>query len=52
MCWSSNATLLIKSSEYDMDYTYLAENNIKTYTGKTEWNQRTVRDLITNVSPK
>ena len=27
---------------------YLAENNIKTFTGKTEWNQRTVRDLITN----
>ena len=22
MCWSSNATLLIKSSEYDTDYTY------------------------------
>lgn len=27
---------------------YLAENHIKTFTGKSEWNQRTVRDLITN----
>ena len=40
--------LFLDGKSIQMICRYLAENNIKTYTGKTEWNQRTVRDLITN----
>ena len=40
--------LFLDGKSIQMICRYLAENNIQTYTGKTEWNQRTVRDLITN----
>ena len=40
--------LFLDGKSIQMICRYLAENNLKTYTGKSEWNQKTVRDLITN----